>query len=198
LGHGPAGPTAGGACRPGPVVARGPGRVHPASWVSIFRGRTPSRPPGSRPDQSRPGSPAMIWVISPRLAPGLGWRGRGWGGSFFRARRRAAAGPVAGAQQVPAGAGVAQRQAGGLDLPALVAEPDPLAGRVAQPAGQRGDEAVVVLDPGPVSTGDVQVRLDDPRLETVDLAGRTGRARRPRRRARGWRCRGPASAPRPR
>src|SRR5215813_6455432 len=79
------------------------------------------------------------------------------------------AGPVAGAHHVPAEESVAQRQVGDLDLPALVVEPDQLAGRVAQPVGQRGDEAVVVPDPGPVGTGDLQVRLDDPHLETVDL-----------------------------
>src|SRR5271166_3567092 len=50
---GPAGP--GRAYRPWPVLQRKPRRVHSPSWVSRFRGFTPSRLASSLPDQSWPG-----------------------------------------------------------------------------------------------------------------------------------------------
>ena len=64
---------------------------------------------------------------------------------------------------------MAKRQVGHLDLPALVIQPDQLGRRVAAVIGQRGNEPVMVPDPGPVGAGDEQVRLDDPHREPVQL-----------------------------
>src|SRR5271157_839488 len=85
---------------------------------------------------------------------GLGGSGHGHPQRLVEGQQRPefllGAGPVAGAEHVPAEQGVPQRQVGDLDFPALMVKADQLPGGVAAPVPQRGDQPVAVADPGPV------------------------------------------------
>ncbi len=65
--------------------------------------------------------------------------------------------------------GVPQGEVGGLDLPALVVEPDHAGGREAAVVHQRGDEPVAVPDAAAVGAGHRQGGLDDPDVQPVQV-----------------------------
>lgn len=80
---------------------------------------------------------------------------------------------VAGAQDVAVEQGVPQGEVGGLDLPALVREPDQGVGRVVPVVEQGGDQAVAVAAAAAVRAGHGQVGFDDPHCQPVQ-AGQVG------------------------